>query len=105
MKLSDYVDSADHLAECNAMIDAIKTFEKATEELKQKNIALDEAITKANEITQKNEKALDETLKDSLKTSISNAKAAVTVIPQMPESSEERMIANTVSPLSVTFLK
>lgn len=88
-QLADYEDSADHLAGCIAMMDAIDFFDNATVELENKNTALDEAISVANSLVQGEDKALDNSLRTSLETLISNAKAAKIAIPEMPETTEE----------------
>ncbi len=87
--LGDYKNSAKLLAECNTMLAAIDTFEKAAAELEEKNNALDEAVSAAGSLVHSENKALDESLRPALETAISFAKAEKIDVPDRPNSVEE----------------
>lgn len=87
--IEDYQDSAEKKVFCEEMTTAIAAFETAVTELQAKNDELDNEISAANEVVQSEDKALDETLRTSLETAISDSKAKKISIPEMPESSAD----------------
>ena len=84
-----YKDTADRVAECEAMIEAISAFENAKSSVEQKNAELDLAISDAQSRITNEEPALDDTLVPALETAISEAKSAKQAIMGMPESKDE----------------
>lgn len=88
-QLGDYEDAADRLVECNAMIDAIKSFDEALKVINEKNSELDKAISEASALVQSEEKALDESLRTGLETVISETKAAKVDAPERPDTADE----------------
>lgn len=84
-----YKDTADRVAECEAMIEAINNFENAKSVVEQKNIDLELAISDAQSLITNGEPALDDTLVPILETAISEAKSAEQDIMEMPESKDE----------------
>ena len=100
----DYKDTAERIDDCNAMIAAIKKYDSSKKAADQKNANLDKAISEADALVKKGEKALDDTLFTKLETSISSAKAAKQTIPDMP--STEKEILSTVSKIdSIDYTK
>ena len=91
----NYKDTSDKIKECKAMIAAIDKYDEAKISVEQKNSALDSAVSDAEKLIQKGEKALDETLITKLETSVSSVKAAKQPIPDMPSTENE--ILSTVS--------
>lgn len=85
--LGSFRDSSEKKAFCEEMLSAVNAFEAAAGELSSKNDALDFAISTANEIV--SEKALDKSIQSTLKTAISEAKAAKVDIPEMPDTAVE----------------
>lgn len=88
-QLGDYEDAADRLAECSAMIEAIKAFDQAVKAINEKNSKLDKAISEASTLVQSEEKALDESLRTGLETVISETKAAKVDVPERPGTADE----------------
>ena len=88
-EISDYKDSADHIALCEAMISAIDGYEAAKASAEEKNVILDTEITSAESVIAEGEKPLDDTLIPTLETAISETKAAKVSIPEMPGTAEE----------------
>ena len=100
----DYKDTAERIDDCNAMIAAIKKYDSSKKAADQKNANLDKAISEADALVKKGEKALDDTLFTKLETSISSAKAAKQTIPDIP--STEKEILSTVSKIdSIDYTK
>ena len=100
----DYKDTAERIDDCNAMIAAIKKYDSSKKAAEQKNANLDKAISNADALVKKGEKALDDTLFAKLETSISSAKAAKQTIPDMP--STEKEILSTVGKIdSIDYTK
>ena len=87
--LGSFRDSSERLSECNAMIEAIQEFEAATEALTGKNQELDAAVTAANDIVISEDKALNEELRPTVETAISDAKSKRMEIPTQPETADE----------------
>ena len=88
-KISDYKDSADHIATSKEMIAAIEEYEKAKAIVQQRNVSLDIEISKAEDIISKGEKPLDDELIPSLETAVSKAKAVKVTVPEMPATGDE----------------
>lgn len=88
-KLGDYKDSADLLADCKEMLDAIAAFDEAVKALDVKNTELEAAISSADAVVHSEGKALDETLRPSLETAISHAKAGRVSVPERPQTPDE----------------
>ncbi len=84
-----YKDTANRVAECEAMIEAINNFENAKSVVEQKNVDLELAISDAQSIITKGDAALDDTLVPALETAISEAKSSEQDIMEMPESKDE----------------
>ncbi len=84
--LGEYKDSAERLSECTEMLNAIEKFNAALQALTEKNDALNGAIDAANELVQSEEKAMDESLRSTLETAVSNAKAAIVTAPEQPDT-------------------
>lgn len=92
-ELGEYKDSASRLTDCKTIISAIDEYNKAETLAEEKNTKLDEAITDAEALIVKQEKALDETLIPILESAISETKAVRADIPDMPETADEIMRA------------
>lgn len=88
-EISDYKDSADHIALCEAMISAIDGYEAAKASAEEKNVVLDTEISSAESVIAEGEKPLDDTLIPALETAISETKAVKVSIPEMPGTAEE----------------
>ena len=88
-EISDYKDSADHIASCEAIISAIDGYEAAKADAESKNATLDTEISNAESIISEGKTALDDTLIPTLETAISETKAAKVLIPEMPSTVEE----------------
>ena len=88
-EISDYKDSADHIASCEAIISAIDGYEAAKADAESKNATLDTEISNAESIISEGKTALDDTLIPTLETAISETKAAKVSIPEMPSTAEE----------------
>ena len=91
----NYKDTADRIEDCNAMIAAIDKYGTSKKTAEQKNASLDKAVSDADAVIKKGEKALDDTLYSKLETSVSSTKAAKQNIPEMPSTEEE--ILSTVN--------
>lgn len=87
--LEDYKDSAQRLAQCNAMLAAIGEYQSAERAANEKNVQLAAAISAAEALIAEGKKPLDDTLIPALETAVSEAKAAQTEIPAMPETAGE----------------
>lgn len=85
----NYKDTADRVADCNAMMSAISAFDEAVSYAEQKNSELDTAISDAESLVTAGEPALDNTLIPTLETAISDAKAAKMTIIEMPTTANE----------------
>lgn len=83
--LGDYQDSIARIETCNDYIAAIEAFEGAVVSLEKKNAELDAANEAAGEIAYSEVTALDESLRTSLETAISEAKAARFETPEFPD--------------------
>ena len=68
---------------------AVENYNTAATELSNMNTALDEAVAAASSLVQSDEKALDESLRTSLETLISNTIAAKVDVPNMPKKTED----------------
>ncbi len=90
----NYKDTADHVAECKAMIEAIKAFDDAKSSAEQKNRELDTAISEAEALVTEGKPALDVTLIPTLETAISEAKSAKQSIMEMPTTEDEIVVAS-----------
>ena len=86
--ISDYKDSADHIAYCTDMNDAIKAYDNTKDNLEGLNNELQTKIDDATTLTTSGT-PLDETLITSLETSISEAKAAKVEVIDLPETADE----------------
>ena len=80
--LGEYEDSPERLNQCNNMSKAVDTLDK-------KNAELDELINTARKTINCEDKALDETLREKLETSVSDAKAVKIVLSEYPKTKEE----------------
>ena len=69
-EISDYKDSEDHIALCEAMISAIDGYEAAKASAEEKNVVLDTEISSAESVIAEGKKPLDDTLMKSLKSSM-----------------------------------
>ena len=89
--LGDYKDSVDRGSECQSYITAIDSYNSAKDAAKALNESLDTEVTKAEQLVTSEDLALDETLRPSLETAISETKAVKKVIPdpEMPATLEE----------------
>lgn len=88
-EISDYKDSADHIALCESMISAIDEYEAAKASAEEKNIVLDTEISSAESVIAEGGKPLDDTLIPALETAISETKAAKVSVPEMSGTAEE----------------
>lgn len=88
-EISDYKDSEDHIALCEAMISAIDGYEAAKASAEEKNVVLDTEISSAESVIAEGKKPLDDTLIPALETAISETKAVKVSIPEMPGTAEE----------------
>lgn len=88
-ELKDYEDSASRITQCEEMMSANERYDKTKTEMTEKNNALDEAISNAEAIISKGEKALDETLISKLETSVSETKSVKQEIPEKPKTAKE----------------
>lgn len=88
-EISDYKDSEDHIALCEAMISAIDGYEAAKASAEEKNVVLDTEISSAESVIAEGKKTLDDTLIPALETAISETKAVKVSIPEMPGTAEE----------------
>lgn len=88
-ELGDYKDSSSRLADCKAMISAIDGYNKAKALTDEKNTELDTAISAAEALISKGDKALDETLITTLETAVSATKAVKFSLPDMPVTAKE----------------
>lgn len=82
--LGDYQDSAIRLGTCNDFITAIESFNNAVSGLEEKNGILDAAIKAAEAVAYSDAKCLDESLRPTLETGISETKAAKVNAPSLP---------------------
>lgn len=87
--LGDYKDSADRGNECQSYITAIDSYNSAKDAANVMNESLDMEVTKAEQLATSVDLALDETLRPSLETAISETKASKKDIPEMPAALEE----------------
>ena len=87
--LGDYKDSVDRGSECQSYITAIDSYNSAKDAAKALNESLDTEVTKAEQLVTSEDLALDETLRPSLETAISETKAAKKDILEMPATLEE----------------
>ena len=85
----NYKDTADRVAECQGMLEAISVFESAKSGIEQKNADLDAAISEAQSLIANGDPALDDTLVPALETAISDAKAAKQNVMEMPANKDE----------------
>ena len=85
----NYKDTAQRIDTCKEMIDAIKQYDIAKNNLENKNNDLDTAISNAEALIAKAQPVLDNTLISALETAISEAKASKKDIPDMPTSADE----------------
>ena len=83
--LGEYEDSPDRLVQCRNMSKAVDTLDK-------KNAELDELINTARKTINCEDKALDETLREKLETSVSDAKAVKIVLSEYPKTKEETVV-------------
>lgn len=88
-QLGDYKDAAAKLAECKEMTAAITAFDAAAQTLAEKNEVLGEAIAAADALVRSEDKALDEELRPNVETAISDAKATMTDVPELPATVKE----------------
>lgn len=91
---ANYKDTADRVAECEGMIEAISTFDAAKSAAESKNLELDSAISDAETLVMDGEPALDVSLVPALETAISEAKAAKQSIMDMPATATEILAAS-----------
>ena len=82
--LGDFEDSASRLGTCNDYIAAIQAYNEAVAGLSEKNNALDAAIESAEAVAYSEAKSLDETLRPTLETAISETKATKVEAPDLP---------------------
>lgn len=68
------------------IIDSIAVFEEAKSSLEDKNVELDKAVSDANSLVNGENTALDESLRSSLETKISETKAVKLTVPTMAET-------------------
>ncbi|MGM9651375.1 MAG: hypothetical protein ACI3VX_05515 [Faecousia sp.] len=87
--LGDYKNAADKLTECTDMIAAIDLYETATKDLADMNGALDAAVSEADALVQSEEKALDESLRTDLETTVTKARAEKVEPAEMPATAKE----------------
>lgn len=79
----DYKDISDRLEECKSFVSAINAFNEAVSELEDKNAELDNALADAGELVNGDDKSLDENLRTTLETVISETKALRVSVPDM----------------------
>lgn len=84
-----YKDTADRVATCQAMIDAINSFKTASDSAAAKNSEMDAAISEAETLIVEKAPALDENLYPALESAVSAAKASKVNVPEMPSTAEE----------------
>lgn len=82
----DYKDVSNRVTECQDFINSIAVFEEAKSSLEDKNIELDKAVSDANSLVNGKNTALDESLRSSLETKISETKAVKLTAPTMAET-------------------
>lgn len=90
----NYKDTADRVAECKAMVEAIGAFDSAKSSAEKKNSELDSAISEAETLIAENKPALDDTLVPTLETAISDAKSVKQSIMEMPTTKDEIIAAS-----------
>lgn len=88
-ELGDYKDSANRGSECHAFITAIDNFNAAKDSVNSKNTELDAEITNAEKLINSEEIALDETLRPTLETAVSETKTKKITVPEMPVSLDD----------------
>ena len=81
--LGDYKDASDRGSECQAYSIAIDSYNSAKQGAETLNSSLDTEINKAEELVTSENLALDEALRPTLETAISEMKAAKVDIPEM----------------------
>lgn len=87
--LGNYKNSSDRGNECQSYITAIDSYNSAKDAADALNTSLDTEVTKAEQLVTSEDLALDETLRPSLETAISETKAAKKDIPEMPVNVDE----------------
>lgn len=85
----NYKDTTEKIAECSSMVIAINKYETAKKSAEDQNSELTIAVKKAEDLIDKKEKCLDETLIQKLETAISNLKSVKKEIPDMPATENE----------------
>ena len=85
----DYKDVSDRVTKCQSFVDSIAAFDEAKSSLDDKNAELDKAISEANDLVNGENTALDESLRSSLETKISETKAVKITAPTMAETVKE----------------
>lgn len=88
-QLEGYKDSDEQKATCKKMGKLVDSFNKAVESLTAKNKEVDDLVSKANDLVNSTDKALDEELRPALETAISALKAKRFDIPSLPDSEAE----------------
>ncbi len=83
-KLGDYKDASTLLSNCKEMIASIESFNSAVKALSEKNEKAQAVLSAANEIVISTNKALDESIRPTVETAISEVKAAIKSAPDMP---------------------
>lgn len=91
----DYKDVSNRVTECQSFIDSIAAFEEAKSSLEDKNAELDMVVSNANNLVNRENIALDESLRSSLETRISETKAVKLTAPTMAETVKEIDIQTT----------
>lgn len=91
--LGEYKDAADLLAECNKWLDAFSAFDGAVKELEAKNGELTQAADEADALVYGENKALDETLRTEAESALTEARTAMTAVPERPEEYDELVSA------------
>lgn len=87
--LGDYKDASNRGSECQEYITAIDNYNSAKEEAEISNASLDTEIKNAEDLVTSENLALNETLRPTLETAISETKAAKADIPEMPATVDE----------------
>ena len=85
----DYKDVSDRVTKCQSFVDSIAAFDEAKSSLDDKNAELDKAISEASDLVNGENTALDESLRSSLETKISETKAVKITAPTMAETVKE----------------
>jgi len=85
----DYKDVSNRISESESYVTAINDYDTAVASVESKNTNLDAALSNADTLVNIKDTALDETLRPALETSISDAKAVKSDIPERPLALEE----------------